>query len=40
MRSIRKRLPVNVTESPLVPSSIRGALDIAQTGIDLGLAMS
>jgi hypothetical protein len=29
-----------VTESPLEPFSIRDALDIAQTVIDLGLAMS
>jgi len=39
-RSIRKQRTVIVTESPLVPSSIRGALDIAQTVIDLDLAMS
>jgi hypothetical protein len=39
-RSIRKQQPVTVTESPLEPFSIRDALDIAQTVIDLGLAMS
>jgi hypothetical protein len=32
MRSIRKQRTVAVTESPLVPSSIRGALDIKADG--------